>query len=76
MEAFGADRFLWETTAGLDVVLANGPEAKVLTGRQGLDAARVLGERYRVAAVKLGSDGCGLSSTASRPGGCEPDRRT
>ena len=40
-----------------DAILANGPEATALTGRQGLEAARVLGERFRIAAVKLGSEG-------------------
>ena len=61
VKAFGAERFL-EEAAGCDAVLANDREAEVLTGRQGADAARALGERFRFAAVKLGSRGAALSA--------------
>lgn len=59
VEAFGPDRF-FEETAAATVVLANEDEARSLTGLEGTDAARRLGERYRVAAVKLGPDGAAL----------------
>ena len=36
-----------------DVVLANEREVEVLTGRGGAGAAAALGERYRLAAVKM-----------------------
>ena len=61
LKAFGAERFL-EETAGCAVVLGNEHEAEVLTGRGGGDAARALGERFRFAAVKLGSRGAALSA--------------
>ena len=56
VEAFGAEVF-FEATQRATVVLANEREARVLTGSTGEDAARVLGERYPVAAVKLGAAG-------------------
>ena len=58
-EAFGVGRFFEETTS-CDVVLANEREARVLTGANGDDAARVLGERYRFAAVKRAANGATL----------------
>jgi sugar/nucleoside kinase (ribokinase family) len=62
LEAFGPERFLALTSgAGADTVLANDREAEVLTGRSGADAARVLGERFRVACVKLGAEGAVMS---------------
>lgn len=60
LEAFGVDRF-FQQTARATVVLTNELEAKVLTGRDGEDACRVLGDRFRVAAVKLGARGAVLS---------------
>jgi sugar/nucleoside kinase (ribokinase family) len=59
VEAFGVERF-FEATAGATVVLANELEARTLTGREGVGAAAALGERYRVAAVKLGAAGAAL----------------
>ena len=62
LEAFGVERFLGETTGlGADVVFANEREAEVLTGSSGTAAARTLGERYRVACVKLGEKGAAMS---------------
>jgi ribokinase len=62
IEAFGAERFLSETVrAGANVVLANEREAEELVGRSNAAAARALGERYRVACVKLGVDGAVMS---------------
>ncbi|MGZ8631665.1 MAG: carbohydrate kinase family protein [Actinomycetota bacterium] len=60
VEAFGADRF-FEATAQASLVLANEHEAEVLTGRRGEPAAASLGERYRVAAVKMDRRGAALS---------------
>jgi len=66
VEAFGAARFLSETTdAGATVLLANEREAEVLVGLSGTDAARALGERYRVACVKLGEKGAAMSFDGS-----------
>jgi sugar/nucleoside kinase (ribokinase family) len=59
VRSFGAERFFRET-AGCDAVLANEREARELTGREGAEAARELGARYRVAAVKLGPRGAVL----------------
>jgi sugar/nucleoside kinase (ribokinase family) len=59
IDAFGADRF-FEETSRCDVVFANDREAEALVGRTGGDAARVLGERYRFAAVKRGGRGAVL----------------
>jgi sugar/nucleoside kinase (ribokinase family) len=65
-EAFGAVRFLSETTgAGANVILANEREAEVLVGLSGTAAARALGERYRVACVKLGEKGAAMSFDGS-----------
>lgn len=62
VEAFGAGRFLSETTgAGANVLLANEREAEVLVGLSGTAAVRALGERYRVACVKLGEKGAAMS---------------
>jgi sugar/nucleoside kinase (ribokinase family) len=62
LEAFVPERFLALTSgAGADTLLANGREAQVLTGRSGADAARALGERFRVACVKLGTEGAVMS---------------
>jgi len=60
VDAFGAARFLDETAA-CDAVLANEREARSLVGADGAAAARALGERYRVAAVKCGERGAVLS---------------
>ena len=61
IEAFGVERFLSETcSAGATVVFANDREAQMLTRATGADAARTLGERFRVAAVKRGAAGAVL----------------
>ena len=66
VEAFGAGRFLSETTgAGATVLLANEREAELLVGLSGTDAARALGERYRIACVKLGEKGAAMSFDGS-----------
>jgi sugar/nucleoside kinase (ribokinase family) len=59
VEAFGVRRFYAETAAAT-AVLANELEARTLTGAEGAAAAAALGERYRVAAVKLGAAGAVL----------------
>ncbi|MDP9299790.1 MAG: PfkB family carbohydrate kinase [Actinomycetota bacterium] len=59
LETFGVERF-FEETASCDAVLANEREARVLTGNEGDDAARALGERYRFAAVKRAASGATL----------------
>jgi sugar/nucleoside kinase (ribokinase family) len=59
IDAFGADRFL-EETARCDAILANDREAESLVGRTGEAAARLLGGRYRLAAVKRGAAGAVL----------------
>jgi sugar/nucleoside kinase (ribokinase family) len=62
LEAFGPERFLALTSgAGADTLLANGREAQILTGRSEAHAARALGERFRVACVKLGAEGAVMS---------------
>jgi sugar/nucleoside kinase (ribokinase family) len=66
VEAFGAARFLTETAdTSANVLLANEREAEVLVGLSGTDAARALGERYRVACVKLGEKGAAMSFDGS-----------
>jgi sugar/nucleoside kinase (ribokinase family) len=60
LESFGVERF-FETTARCDAVFANDREARVLTGLSGAEAARALGERYRVVAVKRGAAGAACS---------------
>ena len=66
VEAFGPGRFLSETTgAGANVLFANEREAEVLVGLSGTAAARALGERYRVACVKLGEKGAAMSFDGS-----------
>lgn len=59
IDTFGAPRF-FEVTARADAVLANDREAFSLTGCDGIDACRRLGERYRIAAVKRGAEGACL----------------
>ena len=59
VEAFGVDRFL-DVTATASAVFANELEARVLTGVVGPAAAVALGERYRVAAVKMDRRGAAL----------------
>jgi len=62
LEAFGPERFLTLTSgAGADMIFANGREAQILTGRSGMEAARALGERFRVACVKLAAEGAVMS---------------
>ena len=65
LEAFGVERFFDETRS-CDVVLANEREARVLTGADGDDAARALGERYRFAAVKRAANGATSPSQSRR----------
>ena len=62
--AFGVDRF-FAATAKADVVLANAEEAFALTGREGEEAALELARRYRVACVKLGSEGAVAASAGT-----------
>jgi sugar/nucleoside kinase (ribokinase family) len=59
VETFGVTRFFEETTDAT-VILANELEARTLTGEEGVASARVLGERFAVAAVKLGAGGAVL----------------
>lgn len=59
VEAFSAERF-FEETSHATAVFANEREAEVLTGRAGPDAAGALGERYRLAAVKMDRRGAAL----------------
>jgi ribokinase len=56
VEAYGAERLLRDL-ARANVLLANEREARALTGCGGADAARALGERFRIVAVKLGARG-------------------
>jgi ribokinase len=56
LEPFGVDRF-FDDTQRANAVFANEQEAAVLTTVEGEEAARTLGERYRLAAVKLGERG-------------------
>jgi sugar/nucleoside kinase (ribokinase family) len=60
VESFGVERF-FSDAARANVVLANEREAHALTGCEGGAGARALGERVRVAAVKLGARGAVLS---------------
>jgi ribokinase len=65
-EAFGAARFQAETIgAGANVLFVNEREAEVLVGLSGTAAARTLGDRYRVACVKLGEKGAAMSFDGS-----------
>jgi sugar/nucleoside kinase (ribokinase family) len=59
VEAFGSERFL-DATAAATVVVANEREARSLTGLTGAEAAVSLGERFRLAAVKMGRRGAAL----------------
>lgn len=59
VEAFGAGRF-FEETASATALLANEREAEVLTARTGVDSAARLGERYRLAAVKMDRRGAAI----------------
>jgi sugar/nucleoside kinase (ribokinase family) len=56
VDAVGADGF-HELAAGATAVLANEREAVSLTGLAPDEAVRALGERYRLACVKVGADG-------------------
>jgi sugar/nucleoside kinase (ribokinase family) len=58
VEAFGSDRFIDESTQlGANALLANGSEARALTGLDGAAAASALGHRFRLVAIKLGGLG-------------------
>lgn len=59
VEAFGVERF-FEETSDATALFANEREAEVLAGRTGADAASLLGERYRLAAVKMDRRGAAL----------------
>lgn len=59
VEAIGAEGF-GELATGASVVLANEREAESLTGLGPLPAAQALGERYRAACVKRGTEGAVL----------------
>jgi len=66
VESFGAAAFIDRTAdAGADAVFANDREAEVLTGAQGREAARRLGERFRLACVKRGAEGAVMSLAGS-----------
>jgi sugar/nucleoside kinase (ribokinase family) len=56
VETFGIDRF-FEVTEKATVLLANEREAEILAGVPGEAAARLLGERFPIACVKLGAEG-------------------
>ncbi len=56
VDSHGPERFLRDA-ARANVLFANEREAEALTGRRGAEAARALGERHRIAAVKLGRRG-------------------
>jgi len=59
VEAFGIERFL-RGAGACDAILANEREASVLTGNVGEEAAKALGQRFRIAAVKRGTEGAVL----------------
>jgi sugar/nucleoside kinase (ribokinase family) len=59
VEGYGGARFL-DDTVSATALLANEMEARVLTGRDGPEAAKELGDRYRIAAVKMGDRGAAL----------------
>jgi sugar/nucleoside kinase (ribokinase family) len=59
VDAVGRDGFD-ELATGATVVLANEREARSLTGREPVAAARALGGRYRAAGVKRGAEGAVL----------------
>lgn len=56
----GADTF-FEDTREASVLLTNAREAEVLCGSSGEGAARALGERYPIVAVKMGARGAAMS---------------
>jgi sugar/nucleoside kinase (ribokinase family) len=56
VDAVGPDGF-HELVSGATAVLANEREAASLTGLEPVAAAKSLGERYRLACVKLGAEG-------------------
>ncbi len=62
--AFGVERF-HDATAQAGVLLANDEEAFALTGLHAEAAALELGRRYRVACIKLGSEGVVAASAGA-----------
>jgi sugar/nucleoside kinase (ribokinase family) len=73
VDAIGPERF-HQLASGASAVLANEHEARALTGAEPASAARVLGERYRLACVKQGSAGAvmvldGVQYRGGSPGG-------
>jgi sugar/nucleoside kinase (ribokinase family) len=61
LEAYGRDRFLGATREAT-LLLANAREAETLTAMPGIDAARVLAQRYTMACVKLEAEGAVLAT--------------
>jgi sugar/nucleoside kinase (ribokinase family) len=59
VEAVGRNGFD-ELATGATIVLANEREAETMTGLPAIDAARLLGERYRAVCVKRGASGAAL----------------
>ncbi len=59
LEPFGVQRF-FETTEVANALFANEQEASALSGSRGEDAAHALGERFRMAVVKLGARGAAV----------------
>jgi sugar/nucleoside kinase (ribokinase family) len=70
LRAYGVDRWLADT-AGVDLLLPNADEARLLTGCADVsDAARALARRHAAVAVTLGADGAlwaSGSATVHRP---------
>jgi sugar/nucleoside kinase (ribokinase family) len=64
LERYGAERFFAATRAAT-VFFANEPETRVLTGRDGVEAAKALAEEYRLVCIKRGADGA-LASADGR----------
>jgi sugar/nucleoside kinase (ribokinase family) len=60
IRSFGVERF-FEISDPATLLLANGREAEILTGRRGEDAADALADRFPVACVKLGEAGAVMS---------------
>lgn len=76
VETFGVRRF-FEATRSVNVLLVNADEARALTGLPPDEAAAALGQRYRVACVKLGREGAvGAFEGALARTGTEPVETT
>ena len=70
--SFGVEAF-FEATRDVDVLLANGEEAGVLTGLDAEGAAVALARRYRVVCVKLGPEGA-VAATGDTVAHVVPER--